>query len=417
MAKSYKLKEGTIEYPKKPDHDIMQKLIWANQFLEHAKSHLQQKTDFDMMIAAHNLDNAVEYLLRILIDSFSVETVAYNLDSCEMSNLYGELNKFFSDNGIETMPYRDQILRLRKQRNLVQHGAMNPGECVEKNVRYVENFFDMCLKNYFGISRSEIRYSSLVNDDHQRECLRMAEENLEERDYLHAMLNLRDAFEHALFMSEEYYIDSTWKNQAMEDAKKISFEYYNYLSDMNDIMRMIIRNINISDYQRFKLYLYRIPPEYYKGMSFNCVTNESWELQDVEFCYEFVSNEIIQLQSTKKNVVQINDYTFEDLREGDEFAIKIGVEGIDCTTLFPERQKCYKSITKEAYTFYVRSYTDVEFIQKRSEDISLIKYGIKGDEKIELVKERVSIQAMNTRLVMNNPETWEVYIEITQVQK
>ena len=46
--------------PKKPEGDIMKMLIRATQFLGHAKSHVQSGSDFDIMIAIHNLDNAIE---------------------------------------------------------------------------------------------------------------------------------------------------------------------------------------------------------------------------------------------------------------------------------------------------------------------------------------------------------------------
>ena len=67
--------ESNITCPKAPNEEIMRMLIRANQFLNHAKEHALSNTEFDVMIAIHNLDNAIEYTLRILIRHFDVENL------------------------------------------------------------------------------------------------------------------------------------------------------------------------------------------------------------------------------------------------------------------------------------------------------------------------------------------------------
>ena len=57
--------------PKRPDKDIMKMLIRANQFLEHAKNHAQSGSDFDIMIAIHNLDNALPNISKNLHQGIS----------------------------------------------------------------------------------------------------------------------------------------------------------------------------------------------------------------------------------------------------------------------------------------------------------------------------------------------------------
>ena len=68
--------ESSITCPKAPTEEIMRMLIRANQFLNHAKEHALSSTEFDVMISIHNLDNALEYILRILIKHFDIESVA-----------------------------------------------------------------------------------------------------------------------------------------------------------------------------------------------------------------------------------------------------------------------------------------------------------------------------------------------------
>ena len=80
----------SLNLPKRPEGDIMKMLIRANQFLEHAKKHAQNGSDFDIMIAIHNLDNAVEYMLRILIQHLEIEEITgKTIVTCELAQLIG----------------------------------------------------------------------------------------------------------------------------------------------------------------------------------------------------------------------------------------------------------------------------------------------------------------------------------------
>ena len=56
-----------IELPLTPTPHIMELLIKAKHFFEHAVLHAQTGNAFDSMISIHSLDNAIEYLLRIII--------------------------------------------------------------------------------------------------------------------------------------------------------------------------------------------------------------------------------------------------------------------------------------------------------------------------------------------------------------
>lgn len=67
--------ENTLTCPKSPNEEIMRMLIRANQFLNHAKEHALSNKEFDVMIAIHNLDNALEYILRILIGCSGIASV------------------------------------------------------------------------------------------------------------------------------------------------------------------------------------------------------------------------------------------------------------------------------------------------------------------------------------------------------
>ena len=62
-----------VQLPLAPSPQIMELLIKAKHFYEHATTHARTGTSFDAMIAIHSLDNSIEYLLRILIKHLEIE--------------------------------------------------------------------------------------------------------------------------------------------------------------------------------------------------------------------------------------------------------------------------------------------------------------------------------------------------------
>ena len=136
--------ESSITCPKAPNEEIMRMLIRANQFLNHAKEHALSNTEFDVMIAIHNLDNALEYILRILIKHFDIESVeGRNVESSEIDQLIGIISKFFAKNTLPALPYASDIKLIRKQRNLVQHAITNPASEMKIYIANGEKFFSV----------------------------------------------------------------------------------------------------------------------------------------------------------------------------------------------------------------------------------------------------------------------------------
>ena len=117
-----------IELPLAPTPDIMELLIKAKHFLEHAMIHAQTGNSFDSMIAIHSLDNSIEYLLRILIKHLEIEEkTGKTINTPELMALFSEVDKFLKEytqlngKGIG-LPFENEIRQLRVLRNNVQHG-------------------------------------------------------------------------------------------------------------------------------------------------------------------------------------------------------------------------------------------------------------------------------------------------------
>ena len=53
-----------VELPVSATPEIMELLIKAKHFFEHATLHAQTGNSFDTMIAIHSFDNSIEYLLK-----------------------------------------------------------------------------------------------------------------------------------------------------------------------------------------------------------------------------------------------------------------------------------------------------------------------------------------------------------------
>lgn len=115
----------SLNLPQKTEADTMKMLICANQLLEYAKSHAQTGGDFDIMIAIHNLNNAIEYMLRIIIKHLEIEEITgKTIITCELAQLIGEIQKFLKDNSAPQLSYVQELKIIREFRNMVQHAMI-----------------------------------------------------------------------------------------------------------------------------------------------------------------------------------------------------------------------------------------------------------------------------------------------------
>lgn len=284
----------TIQCPKAPDAEVMGMLIRANQFIEHAKAHAFSGSDFDAMIAIHNLDNAIEYVLRILIWHFDVETfTGKTIETCELSVLIGELSKFFRDNNCPALPFINEIKVIRSQRNLVQHAMVNPSSDVKNSILHGENFFERVLKKYFDIGREQLKYSTLIADEFVRGLLKSAEDDIQNKSYLEAIVKCRDAFDNAKISRFFLRHGSIWSAPGLYEIKDDYKEFTFMLSSMYDIVALSASNVDIPRYYKYLEFVECIPREFCRDWHGNKHLGRDFERSDAEFCYGFVCNTIL----------------------------------------------------------------------------------------------------------------------------
>lgn len=399
----------TVRIPKKPNLDIMKMLIKANNFIEHARQHSILNNEFDIMISIHNLDNAIEYMLRIIVDHLEIEELSNKtINASELSQLIGEIQKFLKDNSAPTLSYVKEIKRIRELRNMVQHALILPISELGYYLDIGLKFFDKSLEKYFGVSRGEIRYSSLIKNDHVKKQLKLAEDKIDSKRYLEAIVACRDAFDYANFL---YNKDTTFKLNkapALSEIKDKSLYLYHFLRNIYERVSIDCLNIDTKKYLHYQDYLSYIPKEYQHDWSGNSVLQRDWEKRDADFCYNFVASTVLQWE------ISIMPSINEIKRDGSEveydFVDKIN--GIDLENVFISSGCSYfYSHNRYGRLFYMDKKNIVrmkkelknEYIEKE-----VINYVNKEKEMHYVGIGKILNYDVN--IIMHNPPTWEIML-------
>lgn len=397
----------SLNLPKKPEGDIMQMLIRANQFLEHAKSHAQSGSDFDIMIAIHNLDNAIEYMLRIMIKHLEIEeATGKTISTCELAQIIGDVQKFLRDNTAPQLSYVQELKLIRELRNMVQHAMINPATDAKMFLNYAEKFFDKSLAKYFGLTKAELRFSTLITNDVLKEKIKHAEEKIEKGEFLESIVESRDAFDYARFIYDSQFRGRIWNAPALTEIKSSYSNLYRMLDDMNDSIRLNSLNINMSKYSHYCEYIRCIPRKYQADWSSNTVLQREWNKQDAEFCYLFVANALLDWQTRHMEPVQ----TVGNEEQVYSFSEKIC--GVETKKHFVRRCCTYALEKQMAELFYVSTKNDLEVLKEGcSQEIVYQESCRWFMETLQMhYKSLIQVTNFDYRLVMNNPSTWEVIV-------
>ena len=397
----------SLNLPKRPEGDIMKMLIRANQFLEHAKKHAQNGSDFDIMIAIHNLDNAVEYMLRILIQHLEIEEITgKTIVTCELAQLIGEVQKFLKDNGAPQLSCVQQLKMIRELRNMVQHAMINPASEAMTYLNYGEKFFEKSLQKYFGLNRAELRFSTLLTDDIIKEKLKRSEEKIEDGKYLESVVESRDAFDYARFIYTSEFKGRVWNAPALSEIKSSYSNLYRMLDEMNESIKINSLNINMSKYNHYCEYIRCIPREYQADWSGNTVLQREWNKQDAEFCYLFVANALLDWQTHHMESIQ-------SIGGGEQaFSFSEKICDVETKGYFITKSCTYALENQMAELFYVSCKEDIETLKAGA-----LKEIVSQESKRYFLdnlqmhnKGLIQITNFDYRFVMNSPATWEVII-------
>jgi hypothetical protein len=320
--------------PQPPDKIILNLLKRAHSMFSHALLHASSASEIDRMVAIHGLDNSIEYLLRIIVDHLDIEAKAgKNLESVELAQLAGDVNRYLKDTFEVSLPYFKDIKRLRQIRNLVQHGVVDPQPELQRLTKVTERFLNKVIKMIFGLNLSEIKVSSIINNKIIREHLKKAEQYLEKGKFLDSIVASRDAFENAYFLKIKDLEITTLSLPSIMELKKVgdwtSLSLIKIIEEL-ELFRLGISPINS---QRFIRYINHLPSE----LGGHIIMQRPWEKQDAQFCYEFASNLILdwqfkeqtpiyELNSVYDNKTRISNI---DLSKGEHGCSYAEIDGVE----------------------------------------------------------------------------------------
>ncbi len=403
--------EGSnITCPKAPNEEIMRMLIRANQFLNHAKEHALSSTEFDVMIAIHNLDNALEYILRILIKHFDIESAAgKSVETSEIDQLIGIISKFFVENSLPALPCVSDIKLIRKQRNLVQHAITNPASEIKIYMANGEKFLSRALSRYFGIHLSDLHFSTLIENPFVKSLITSAEQKIANKKYIEAIVDVRDAFDYATFQNPLYRFGQLSSGPAIVEARNSGADIPPFLEYIHDTLWMTALSVDMGKYNRYLEYTKYIPHEYCKDHAIQYMLQRKWEKRDADFCYLFVCDTLLQWQSMDTSDIDPRDDN-EVFFPNSEFTDLI--EGVDIRKTFESKGCTYGLNGHMGKLFFVNSEEKLMQIKVGAER-GYLKQSFRRTESGVLRFSRSSIihsLGIDWKLAMNNPETWQVFL-------
>lgn len=403
------MKQTKVKIPKKPDQHTLELLIRAKLLLSHALSHVDGSLAIDKMISILGLDNSIEYMLRILVSHLDIESSTGKiLETSELAALAGEINSFLKERTTRSLPYLNEIKLIRKTRNLVQHGMVDPQHELTRYANIAERFFDELLSNIYGLKRLDLRISSLIQQEDVRKHLMLAEDRLDKKNYLMSIVSCRDAFENALFARVEHSdLRFSLAPVLLEKKRQESREYW-FLKSLVDEFEIAKLGVDMARYGRYNEYLGHIPEEHWVEKPGWTPMQRPWKREDALFCYSFVADTIVRWQAFEFPPL----YKLEPFHtSGSDSIAGIDLEGANrngmmygwgdgetmelmyCSRLLKKRLEELKVETEHIYI------SDVAWDENRR------------NHREEMVK----LLGIDSRLVTNSPERYMVIIWYREV--
>ena len=184
----------------KIDNQTIRLLIRTKLLLHHAIEHALKKTEIDYLISFQGLDTVIENLLRQIISYLDFENkIKGDLDRLDLANLASQLNNLLISEFNLKLPYLSDIKLLRKTRNLIQHGLVNPGIELERFVKITKKCFSYCIVNIFKLSDIDLDDYLLINNVIVKNHLKKSKDFYLNKKYFASVVASRDAFENTWY--------------------------------------------------------------------------------------------------------------------------------------------------------------------------------------------------------------------------
>lgn len=398
-----------MELPIKPDSNVMNLLINAKSLLTHAVSHSLNDTILDRMLTIVGIDHFIEYVLRILNRHLEIETnLDKDFENCDLSTLAGEINKYLKTTFSTNLPYISEIKLIRRTRNLVQHGMSDPNPPDLKRYVYItEKFFEKILSKFFGIEKEQIKISSIIENKDVKDFILYAEnylENHNEQNIIKCIIACRDAFDNQLYIKSRNSMLKLDLLPVLITTKNIWVKWF--YKKVYEELFLVTLGCNLEKYKKFISYIDHIPKEYVPEKEWSLNMQRPWEKDDAIFCYNFVSEFIIQCQNQELSPIYISkldkEYLFKDTFCGVELSNKN--EGVVYTG----------SIHDAMRLFYTDKSLKDKLINLKKDKIYkyVSEQYIDGEYK-KTHEARIKIHNVHHEIVTHNPDRWEILVSYT----
>lgn len=222
----------------KKEHQTKQ-LLLVKTLYEHAKMHVYNNTGIDRIIAIHNLDNSIEWLLKSVALKFEIKLQEKNRYK-SLKDLWDEINNKMRD---EKLPLHDEIFGLHDLRNKVQHHANIPSsEDVQRYLSSSEEFILKILKSVFDIDYDALCLSSLIENTTLRAVISKAEKAFENGEY-----------ERSISLCMNALTDATWGTESIEGIAFPAGRLTGHFGASDELKNMIDTEYVKKNYQNNKL--------------------------------------------------------------------------------------------------------------------------------------------------------------------
>lgn len=210
---------------KQVDSITFRLLVLAKRLYLHGCVHASNKDEISKMIAIHNFDNAIEFILKCLATQYT--KIKSAKDEFKFKDLWNEIN-IALPSSLDPLPFEDQIKALHDLRNGVQHAGDIPDlNSVIKYQGYSEDFFKKVVKKYFGVSYDQMTLATLIDNPQLKDMILSAEKALESGQYDKCMSTCMNTFYSASFK----HTDAFYKAGYIGAFWGLSLDFENFIND------------------------------------------------------------------------------------------------------------------------------------------------------------------------------------------
>lgn len=314
--------------------------MFSKRLYLHGSLHSDKNTELDRFLAIHHFDNSIELFLKIIATQENVSSK--KRQDFMFKDLWNEVNiKLEKKTSPYTLPLKDQMFNIHETRNLAQHQGDAPSfETVVKYKGYLKDFFVKCFSDIFSIEFDKVYESILILDKKIRNALIEAEENLQKDNFKESMKSSTRSFAFLKLKENDLLSEKLrafTQFGVFGNRRKITFSNIgfglieNNYADINRAFKDFTNELNINleegdrkitDFVKTfeeELAILKLGVDYKSYIHFSKISphalfvvgssephisetkEENYSKENALFCYEFVLEIALKLQSLDTN--------------------------------------------------------------------------------------------------------------------